>query len=90
MYMCMYIYITSMYVYMYLHTNIHVIVAVCLLWYFLNHNGIDICEITGKRKHEVGLEVPCTYTFYEKPKIVDKLDIDLTEYCFIISYKILL
>ena len=36
------------------------------VWYFINHNGIGICEITGKRKHGVGLEVPCTYTFYGK------------------------
>ena len=35
-------------------------------WYFLNHNGIVICEITGKRKNGVYLEVLCTCTFYGK------------------------
>ena len=48
------------------------------VWYFINHNGIGICEITGKRKHGVGLEVPCTYTFYGKQKLVDKLQDLLT------------
>ena len=47
-------------------------------WYFLNHSGIVICEITGKRKHGVCLEVPCTCTFYGKQKIVDKLQDLLT------------
>ena len=46
-------------------------------WYFLQHCGRILCEITGKRKRSTallkGLVVPCTYTFMGKPAMIKKL-----------------
>ena len=42
------------------------------VWFFIAHGGSVICEITGHRQHGIGLEVPCTYTFYGKKKLVKK------------------
>ena len=46
-------------------------------WYFLEHGGEIRCEITSRqRRSEVAgkdLEVPCTYTFEGKPKMIKKL-----------------
>lgn len=45
--------------------------------YFLTHGGEITCEVTGRRRRSVapgkGLEVPCTYTFLGKPKIIKKV-----------------
>ena len=30
-----------------------------ILYYFLEHSGEILCVISGRRKHGVGLEVPC-------------------------------
>ena len=41
-----------------------------LLWHsFIQHDGIVSCEVTGHRKHGIGLEVPCTYNFSAKKNI---------------------
>ena len=45
-------------------------------WYFLEHGGEIRCEITSRRRRSdigKGLEVPCTYTFEGKPKMIKKL-----------------
>ena len=45
-------------------------------WYFLEHGGEIRCEITSRRRSDIvgkGLEVPCTYTFEGKPKMIKKL-----------------
>lgn len=48
-----------------------------LAWYFLQHGGHIVCEITGSRRRSdvlnKGLVVPCTYTFSGKPKIMKRL-----------------
>ena len=41
--------------------------------HFLSHEGVITCTITGHRKFGKGLEVPCTYSFSGKSKIVFKL-----------------
>ena len=33
-----------------------------LVWYFIEHGGSVLCEITGHRKQGIGLEVFCIYT----------------------------
>jgi len=40
-----------------------------LVWYFIEHDGTVTCEVTGRRRHGIGLEVPYTYTFSTKKKI---------------------
>ena len=45
----------------------------CLVWHFIEHDGTVNCEVTGRRKHGIGLEVPCTYIFSTKKKIIRKL-----------------
>ena len=55
----------------------------CLVWYFIKHNGIVTCEITRQRKHGIGLEVHCTYTFSAKKKIIRKLLKNLEKLCLI-------
>lgn len=46
-------------------------------WFFLEHGGEIRCEITSRRRRSdvagKGLEVPCTYTFEGKPRIIKKL-----------------
>lgn len=42
-------------------------------WYFLKHAGEIRCVITGKRKHGLGLEVACTYTFVGSAWLIQKL-----------------
>ena len=42
-------------------------------WYFLKYRGKIRCVITGKRRHGVGLEVPCTYTFVGSARLIQKL-----------------
>ena len=32
-----------------------------------------MCEVTGRRKHGKGLEVPCVYKFFGSEKIITKL-----------------
>ena len=48
-----------------------------LSWYFLKHGGQIICEVTGRRKRSStpgkGLEVPCLYTFKDKPALIKRL-----------------
>ena len=39
-----------------------------IVWYFMEHDGIVSCEVTGHRKHGVGLEVPCYYIFSAKKR----------------------
>ena len=34
-----------------------------VVWYFLKRGGSGWCEITGRKKKGIGLEVPCVYTF---------------------------
>jgi len=35
----------------------------CIVWYFIEHNGIVDCQVSGRRKHGKGLEAPCIYRF---------------------------
>ena len=49
-----------------------------LIWYFIEHDGSVVCEITGHRKRGIGLEVPCIYTFSAK-KMIRKLRRKLLE-----------
>ena len=41
-----------------------------VFWHFLNHGGKVSCEVTGKRKHGKGLEVPCVYKFLGSEKMI--------------------
>lgn len=43
------------------------------VWHFLAHDGHGYAEVTAKRRHGNGLEVPCTYTFVGSKKLVGKL-----------------
>ena len=52
----------------------------CLFWHFIQHDGIVSCEITGHRKHGIGLEVPCTYNFSAKKNIIMKLHKNLEKF----------
>ena len=44
-------------------------------WHFLRHGGQSTCEVTGRRKRGNGLEVPCTYRFVAKRRLVKKLEV---------------
>ena len=44
-----------------------------IFYYFLRHGGTIECAVSGHRKHGVGLEVPCMYTFHGRPKHIKKL-----------------
>lgn len=44
-----------------------------VVWHFLNHGGKVSCEVTGRRKHGKGLEVPCVYKFLGSEKIITKI-----------------
>ena len=44
-----------------------------LFWFFLGHDGRISCEVTGRRKHGKGLEVPCVYTISGLEKMVLKM-----------------
>ena len=46
-------------------------------WHFLQHAGTITCCVTAQRRKSPvpgkGLEVPCTYTFKGRPKMIKKL-----------------
>ena len=44
-----------------------------IFFFSLQHGGIIQCTVTGHRKHGLGLEVPCSYTLYGKPKYIKRL-----------------
>ena len=44
-----------------------------IVWYFLKRGGNGCCEVTGRRKKDKGLEVPCVYTYSGPNKLVKKL-----------------
>ena len=43
------------------------------IFFFLQHSGTIQCIITGHRKRGLGLEVPCSYKLFGKPKYIKKL-----------------
>lgn len=45
-----------------------------LITKFLNKGGNAVCIVSGHRKKGKGLEVPCTYRFYGKRKLIRKLE----------------
>ena len=48
--------------------------TVKIVWFFLRRGSSGWCEITGRRKKGIGLEVPCVYTFSGPHKLVKKLE----------------
>ena len=50
-------------------------------WYFIEREGEISCIITGRRQRspllQGGMEIPCTYSFRGKKKLVDKLKLIL-------------
>ena len=44
-----------------------------IFWHFLNHDGEIVCEVTGRRQHGKGLEVPCAYKFFGCETMVMKM-----------------
>ena len=44
-----------------------------IFWFFLGHGGRISCEVTGRRKHGKGLEVPCVYTITGRDKMIVKM-----------------
>ena len=42
-------------------------------WFFLSHGGRISCEVTGRRKHGKGLEVPCAFRFFGPERMVPKM-----------------
>ena len=44
-----------------------------ILYYFLKHSGEFSCVILGRRKHGVGLEVPCVYKICGKSRYIKRL-----------------
>ena len=42
-------------------------------WFFIKRGGTITCTITGHRKHGVGLEVPCDYTYKGSRRTIRKL-----------------
>ena len=42
-------------------------------YHFIGRGGITSCEVTGRRKHGVGLEVPCLYKIVGSKKLVEKM-----------------
>ena len=56
-------------------------------WYIFEHGGEISCEVTGRRRlsdiRGKGLEVPCTYTYKAKARLVRKL-IELLPGIFIV------
>ena len=40
------------------------------IWHILAHGGHCHAEVTGKRRHGNGLEVPCEYKFIGSKKLV--------------------
>ena len=44
-----------------------------IFWFFLRRNGRISCEVTGRRKHGKGLEVPCVYTVRGPEKMIIKM-----------------
>ena len=33
-------------------------------WFFLRHSSCIVCRVTGKRRHDNGLEVPCICVYF--------------------------
>lgn len=50
-----------------------------LVWYFIQHDATVTCEVTGHRKHGIGLEIPCTCSFSTKKKVIRKLRKNLND-----------
>lgn len=54
-----------------------------ICWMFIDRGGSISCTVTGRRQRSIllegGLEIPCTYTFKAKKKLVNKLITILTE-----------
>jgi hypothetical protein len=44
-----------------------------IFWFFLGRGGRISCEVTGRRKHGKGLEVPCVYTITGREKMIMKM-----------------
>ena len=44
-----------------------------VFWHYLGHCGKISCEVTGRRKHGKGLEVPCIYKFLGSEKMIEKM-----------------
>ena len=42
-------------------------------YHFLRHGGTISCEVTGRRKHGIGLEVPCLYKIIGRKELVVKM-----------------
>ena len=42
-------------------------------YHFIRRGGAISCEVTGRRKHGVGLEVPCLYKMIGSKKLVEKM-----------------
>ena len=40
---------------------------------FLSHGGTITCEVTGKRQHGNGLEVPCRFTLHGRQKLISRV-----------------
>ena len=50
-----------------------------VVWYFIEHDGIVDCRVTGRRKHGKGLEVPCIYCFRAGKSMIRKLRKSLSQ-----------
>ena len=50
-----------------------------VFWFFLRRGGVITCQITGKRKRGVGLEVPCVYSYAGSAMMTKKLKTLLTK-----------
>ena len=44
-----------------------------IFWFFPGRGGRMACEVTGRRKHSKGLEVPCVYTITGREKMIMKI-----------------
>ena len=44
-----------------------------ILYYFLKHSEEISCVISDRRKHDVGLEVPCVYKTFGKSRFIERL-----------------
>ena len=42
----------------------------CISCFFLRRGGHIICRVTGKRRHDDGLEVPCVYVYFGNVKTI--------------------
>ena len=54
-----------------------------ICWYFIERDGEISCKITGQRQRspllQGGMEIPCTYTFRGKNKIIMKLKVIMND-----------